>query len=177
MMFSAYRRARKDRRQCQRIRPFQPSTVHNTGEVNTDMHGPGGNQPVSPPIVTPASSMVGWTQFIYALHAFSLLTGIIGAATVVGAFLTGWPSIIAVILNYVKRGDVRGTWLESHFRWQIRTFWFGLLWVSLCILFVIVTLGLGILIAWLPMAVVGLWFIYRIVRGWLALSDRRPMYT
>ena len=52
-------------------------------------------------------------------------------ATVVGAFLTGWPSIIAVILNYVKRGDVRGTWLESHFRWQIRTFWFGLLWVSL----------------------------------------------
>ena len=51
------------------------------------------------------------------------------------------------------------------------------MWVSLCILFVIVTLGLGILIAWLPVAVVGLWFIYRIVRGWLALSDRRPMYT
>ena len=114
------------------------------------MDGPQGTQPVSPPIVTPASSMVGWTQFIYALHAFSLLTGIIGAATVVGAFLTGWPSIIAVILNYVKRGDVRGTWLESHFRWQIRTFWFGLLWVSLCVLFVIVTLGVGILIAWLP---------------------------
>jgi uncharacterized membrane protein len=158
-------------------RPFQPSTAHNTGEVNADMDGPRGNQLVSPPIVAPASSLVGWTQFIYALHAFSLLTGIIGAATVVGAFLTGWPSIIAVILNYVKRGEVRGTWLESHFRWQIRTFWFGLLWVSLCILFVIVTLGVGLLIAWLPMAVVGLWFIYRIVRGWLALSDRRPMYT
>ncbi len=77
-------------------------------------------------------SLVNWTQIIYGLHAFSLLTGIIGAATVVGAFLTGWPSIIAVILNYVKRGDVRGTWLESHFRWQIRTFWFGLLWISLC---------------------------------------------
>jgi uncharacterized membrane protein len=158
-------------------RPFQPSTAHNTGEVNADMDGPARDQRVSPPIVAPASSLVGWTQFIYALHAFSLLTGIIGAATVVGAFLTGWPSIIAVILNYVKRGDVRGTWLESHFRWQIRTFWFGLLWVSLCILFVIVTLGLGLLITWLPMAVVGLWFIYRIVRGWLALSDRRPMYT
>ncbi len=70
--------------------------------------------------------LVTWTQVIYALHAFSLLTGILGAATVVGAFLTGWPSIIAVVLNYVKRSDVQGTWLESHFRWQIRTFWYGL---------------------------------------------------
>ena len=120
---------------------------------------------------------VKWTQIIYALHAFSLLTGILGAATVIGAFLTGWPSIIAVIPNYVKRGEVRGTWLESHFRWQIRTFWFGLLWVSLCVLFIIGTFGIGILIAWLPLAIVSIWFIYRIVRGWLALRDRRPMYA
>ena len=122
-------------------------------------------------------SLVGWTQFIYALHAFSLLTGILGAATVVGAFLTGWPSIIAVILNYVKRGDVRGTWIESHFRWQIRTFWFGLLWIGLCMLFIVLTLGIGILIAWLPILIVSFWFIYRIVRGWLALNARRPMYS
>ena len=121
--------------------------------------------------------LVTWTNVIYALHAFSLLVGIVGVATVFGAFLTGWPSIIAVILNYVKRGDVRGTWLESHFRWQIRTFWFGLLWVSLCVFFVVVTLGIGLLVAWLPLGLVGLWFIYRIVRGWLALSDRRGMYT
>src|SRR6476469_9984032 len=120
--------------------------------------------------------LFNWTQAIYALHAFSLLTGILGAATIVAAFLTGWPSIIAVILNYVKRGDVRGTWLESHFRWQIRTFWFGLLWISLCLLLVVATLGIGIVIAWLPMALVGLWFIYRIVRGWIALSDRRPIH-
>src|SRR5687768_15555194 len=124
----------------------------------------------------PAPSLVTWTHAIYALHAISLVTGIVGAVTVVGAFLTGWPSLIAVILNYVKRSDVRGTWLESHFRWQIRTFWFGLLWVALCVLFVIVTLGAGLLIAWLPLTIVGLWFIYRIVRGWLALLDRRPMY-
>ena len=121
--------------------------------------------------------LFNWTQAIYALHAFSLLTGILGAATVVGAFLTGWPSIIAVILNYVKVGEVRGTWLESHFRWQIRTFWYGLLWVGLCVLFVVLTLGLGILIAWLPLAVVGIWFVYRIVRGWLALGKGRPMYV
>src|SRR5215216_176623 len=89
-------------------------------------------------------SLVTWTNVIYLLHAFSLLTGILGAATVIGAFLIGWPSIIAVILNYVKRDEARGTWLESHFRWQIRTFWFGLLWVSMCMLFTIMTLGLGI---------------------------------
>jgi uncharacterized membrane protein len=117
-----------------------------------------------------------WAQVIYALHAFSLVTGIITTATIVGAFLTGWPSIIAVILNYIKRGDVRGTWLESHFRWQIRTFWYGLLWVVLCIAFIVLTLGIGILIAWLPLMIVGLWFVYRIVRGWLALRDGRPMY-
>ena len=113
---------------------------------------------------------------IYALHAFSLLTGIVGAATVVGAFLTGWPSIIAVILNYIKRGEARGTWLDSHFRWQIRTFWYGLLWISLCVLFIADPGPRH------PGRVAAdragqVWFIYRIVRGWIALRDGRPMYV
>jgi uncharacterized membrane protein len=125
----------------------------------------------------PSSSLVSWTQAIYALHAFSLLTGILGTATVVGAFLTGWPSIIAVIMNYIRRDGARGSWIESHFRWQIRTFWFGLLWISLCLAFILVTLGIGIIIAWLPMALVSVWFIYRIARGWMALRDGRPMYS
>jgi uncharacterized membrane protein len=125
----------------------------------------------------PRHALIVLTHVIYGLHAFSLLTGIVGAATIVGAFLTGWPSLIAVILNYAKRSETRGTWLESHFRWQIRTFWYGLLWVVLCGVFIVLTLGIGMLIAWLPLLVVGLWFIYRIVRGWLALVDRRPMYT
>ena len=125
----------------------------------------------------PRESLIKLTHVIYALHAFSLVTGIVGAATVVGAFLTGWPSMIAVILNYVERSEVRGTWLESHFRWQIRTFWFGLLWVTLCGLFIVATLGIGLLIAWLPLSLVGLWLIYRIVRGWLRLMDHRPMYA
>jgi uncharacterized membrane protein len=128
-------------------------------------------------IAEPRESLIRLTHVIYALHAFSLLTGIIGAATIVGAFLTGWPSIIAVILNYAKRSEVRGTWLESHFRWQIRTFWFGLLWVTLCALFIVATLGIGLLIAWLPLSLVGLWFIYRIARGWLRLMEHRPMYA
>lgn len=121
------------------------------------------------------ASLTTWTQVIYGLHALSLLTGILGAATVIGAFLFGWPSILAVILNYWKRSEVRGSWLESHFQWQIRTFWFGLLWVVLCAVFVIGTFGIGILIAWFPLVIVGFWFIYRIARGWVALNDRREM--
>ena len=127
--------------------------------------------------VEPGESLITWTHAVYGLHALSLITGIIGVATVAGAFLFGWPSIIAVILNYVKRNDARGTWLESHFRWQIRTFWYGLLWVVLCALFVVATLGVGLLIVWVPFGIVGLWFIYRIARGWIQLKDRQPMYV
>jgi uncharacterized membrane protein len=127
--------------------------------------------------VEPGESLITWTHAVYGLHALSLITGIIGVATVAGAFLFGWPSIIAVILNYVKRNEARGTWLESHFRWQIRTFWYGLLWVVLCALFVVATLGVGLLIVWVPFGIVGLWFIYRIARGWIQLKDRQPMYA
>ena len=119
----------------------------------------------------------GVTQLIYGLHALSLLIGITSPATIIGAFLFGWPSIIAVIINYVKRGDVLGTWLETHFRWQIRTFWFGLLWVALCGLFLLLTLGLGVLLVWIPLGFVTIWFIYRVVRGWMALTNGRPMYA
>ena len=125
----------------------------------------------------PADTPVTWAQVVSALHTFSLITGILGTATIVGAFLTGWPLIIAVILNYVKRSQVRGTWLESHFRWQIRTFWFGLLWILLCLAFIAAIFGIGILLAWLPMGLVGLWFVYWVVRGWVALTDRRPLYV
>ena len=92
-------------------------------------------------------------------------------------FVTGVAWIVAIVVDYVKRDDAKGTWLESHFRWQIRTFWFGLLWVTLCMLFVVATLGVGLLIAWLPLGVVGLWFVYRVAHGWLRLIDRRPMYV
>jgi uncharacterized membrane protein len=125
----------------------------------------------------PSGTLYNWTQAIYALHAFSLLMGILGTATIVGAFLIGWPSIIAVILNYVKRGDVRGTWLESHFTWQIRTFWYGAVWVGLCLLFILVTFGIGIIVVWLPLVIVSIWFIYRIARGWLRLGQGQPMYV
>ena len=134
------------------------------------------NTPAYPNVNT-SQSLYDWTQIIYGLHALSLVTGILGAASVVGAFLIGWPSIIAVIMNYIKRSDASGTWLDSHFRWQIRTFWFGLLWAGLCALFVVMTLGLGLIVVWIPLGVLTLWFIYRVARGWLALREHKPMYT
>ena len=129
------------------------------------------------PNVTTSQSLYDWTQIIYALHALSLLTGILGAATVIGAFLIGWPSIIAVIMNYIKRSEARGTWLDSHFRWQIRTFWFGLAWAVVCGIFVVLTLGIGLIVVWIPLGFLTIWFIYRVARGWLALRDKRPMYA
>lgn len=127
----------------------------------------------APAGLVPREGLVTLTHVIYALHAFSVLTGLVTTALIVTAFLTGWPSIIAVILNYVKRSDVRGTWLDSHFSWQIRTFWFALLWVVLgAVLFVTL---IGIPIAYLLWLVTGLWVLYRIIRGWLALSSQRPM--
>jgi uncharacterized membrane protein len=124
----------------------------------------------------PASaSLVTWTQLIYLLHAVSIVSGIVGAATVIGAFLFGWPSIIAVLISYLKRGEARGTWLESHFRWQIRTFWYGLLWATLCLLFVVVTIGIGLIVVWIPVLILAAWVIYRVARGWMAASAGRPM--
>ena len=116
---------------------------------------------------------VAWTYLIYGLHAVSALGGLLSSAFVVTAFISGWPSIIAVILNYVLRADVRGTYLESHFRWQIRTFWFTLVWVLVALLLVFTFVGIpfAIIIAW----VAGLWVLYRIVRGLFRLLNEKPM--
>jgi len=122
----------------------------------------------------PAPSLVTVTHLVYALHALSLVIGITTAATIVGAFVFGLPSIAAVIINYLKRGEARGTFLESHFRWQIRTFWFCFL-CNLIGWFLFITL-IGIPLAIAVFIAAGVWVIYRIVRGWLALRDRRPMY-
>lgn len=114
-----------------------------------------------------------WCHIMYGLHALSAAGGLIGAATIVGSFLFGWPSIVAVIINYVTRGNVSGTWLESHWRWQLRTFWFAAAW-ALAAGFLVLTF-IGIPIAWIIIAVLGIWLLYRVIRGWTALVDRRTM--
>ncbi|HQO29688.1 MAG TPA: hypothetical protein PKY22_09220 [Accumulibacter sp.] len=114
-----------------------------------------------------------WCHVCYALHALAVVIGVIGASSVAGAFVFGIPSLLAVILNYIKRDEVKGTWLESHYRWQIRTFWITLCWlVAYGVLIVTI---IGIPIAWLLIAVLGVWVAYRVIRGWLALSNRQPL--
>ena len=124
-------------------------------------------------------SLVTLTHVIYGLHALSILIGIVSSTFIITAFLFGIPSIVAVILNYVKRGDVRGTWLDSHFRWQIRSFWVALaLIVGTSIVFgplSLILVGIPFLIA--GFALTTLWVIYRVARGWIALRDSRPMPT
>lgn len=118
-------------------------------------------------------SLVQLTHVIYGLHAFAVLIGVTSAATVAGGFVFGLPSLLAVFLNYLKRGDVAGTWLESHFRWQIRTFWITALWLVVYGLLVITIVGIPI--AWILIALLGLWVGYRVVRGWVALAGVRPV--
>jgi uncharacterized membrane protein len=86
------------------------------------------------------------------------------------SFITLITPIIGVIINYVKDEDVRGSWLESHFRWQKATFWYGLLWAVLGVLTTPLLIGYGVL------AVVTIWLIYRIARGWIFLVDGKEMY-
>ncbi len=125
----------------------------------------------------PDPSLVTYTHVIYALHALSVAIGITSPATVVGSFVFGLPSIFAVILNYARQSDVAGTYLASHFRWQIRTFWYALLWMLIAGLVsapLVFLLGAGILTFILAAGIVGLWVCYRVLRGWLALRDGRP---
>ena len=97
------------------------------------------------------------TTVIYALYAASFFVGI--------------TAIVAIIMNYIKREEMAGTFLESHFRWQIRTFWFGMLWIAIGVASLLIVIGWFILIA------NGVWVIYRIVKGWLRLNDNLPMYV
>lgn len=114
-----------------------------------------------------------WAHLMYLLHAISAFSGVLSSATVVGAFVFGWPSIFAVILNYVTRAQVRGRWLDSHWRWQLRTFWFALLWLVVAGLLVLTLIGIPA--AWLVILATGLWVLYRVIRGWLALFDRKRL--
>ncbi len=95
------------------------------------------------------------TMVIYALYAASIIVGIT------------W--LVAIIMNYVKRDDVAGTWLESHFRWQIRTFWYSLLWAVIGFVTTFILIGFVILFADF------VWFVYRIVKGWLRLNENKPI--
>lgn len=144
--------------------------------------------------------LTGYTHAMYALHAFAGFIGITSSATVVGAFVFGLPSIIALLMNYARRDAVRGSWLESHFLWQARTFWSALIMLVLIIVIAVLLsifgfislvstpvtgpagaagAGLGFGGAWLALTagaiITGIWILYRVIRGWLALRDGRAL--
>ncbi len=98
-----------------------------------------------------------WAHVAYALYALA-------------PFVAGPTALIAVIIGYVKRNEAEGTWLASHYRWQIRTFWFGLLWGVIGVLTMIFLVGFVVLIA------DAVWMLYRVIKGWIRLNDGRPMY-
>ena len=99
------------------------------------------------------------TMAVYALQAIGFIVGVT------------W--IVAVIINYVKRDEVRGTWLDSHFAWQLRTFWYTVLWAAVAFLLAITLIGL---IFAVPLAIaLTIWILYRVIRGWMTLGQGRPM--
>jgi uncharacterized membrane protein len=124
-------------------------------------------------VLAPREGLITLTHVLYAMHAVSAVSGMLSPMMIVTAFLTGWPSIIAVIINYVKRSDVRGTWIDSHFGWQIRTFWYAFLWAVIGGLVFATVLGIPVaLVIWFG---TGLWVLYRLIKGWMALSEKRAM--
>ena len=138
------------------------------------MSTPTPNPPASAEVPHVDESLVTYTHIIYALHSLAVLIGVTTFHTIVGSFIGGLPSIVAVIMNYARRSATRGTYLESHFRWQIRTFWYAVLWAVVCGLVALTIIGLVFAVpGFIALAV---WIIYRVVRGWLALKDARPMY-
>jgi len=113
------------------------------------------NMDLTPDSDEKLASLKALTTVIYGLYALSLLFGV--------------TAIVAIVLNYIKREEAQGTWLESHFSWQIGTFWWSVLW------FVVGAATWIILIGWVVWGVAGIWFIYRIAKGWLNLNDNKPM--
>jgi uncharacterized membrane protein len=132
---------------------------------------------IEPSAASAPGALVNIAHLIYGLHALSIFIGLTSVITIVGAFVFGFPSIIAVILNYIYKHGTRGTYLESHFLWQIRTFWFAALWIMVgwVVLVTLFIVLVGIPIAWMIWIVTGLWIVYRVARGWLALNARKPM--
>jgi uncharacterized membrane protein len=129
--------------------------------------------------VDPVPGLVRITHLIYGLHALSVVMGLLsfgfGGAAI--RFVIGLPSIVAVLINYARRAEARSTWLESHFRWQIRTFWYALLWIAITLIISapFVLFLIGIFMAIFGFGVVGVWVIYRVARGWLLLNEHRPV--
>jgi uncharacterized membrane protein len=126
----------------------------------------------APTAVSPTPALV-----VYVLFAFAGVVQLLSSGLAHPLPLMSLIGVVGVIIAHVKRGEAAGTWIESHYRWQIRTFWWSLLW-SMVGWLVLLTLGIiliGIPIAFLIWAIASIWVLYRVIRGYLAFKDSRPI--
>lgn len=126
----------------------------------------------------PTQGTLTVAHIVYGLHTISILIGLLTAGlSIVGAFVFSGPSILAVILNYIFRSDARETYVDSHFSWQIRTFWWALLWIILIFVLSVpfVFIGIGLFGPPVGFLVLGIWVAYRILYGWKRLVARESM--
>ena len=103
----------------------------------------------------PGEEIVQITHVAYGLYALGVLTGIL--------------AIAGLIVAYIKRDDAVGTYLESHYSWLIRTFWWGMLWTVIGLILSIVVIGFAVL------AAAWIWWVYRVIKGWLRLNEKRAI--
>ncbi|HSS70779.1 MAG TPA: hypothetical protein VLQ46_09025 [Casimicrobiaceae bacterium] len=129
------------------------------------------------PVPVPPPSLITATVVVYALFGVAAVVAIASHGFPPIAPLGGIVGLIGIIMAYVKRGDATGTWLASHYRWLIRTFWFSLLWGCIgAIIFVLLAIVvIGIIIGAAIWIATGLWVIYRIIRGYFLFADSKPV--
>jgi uncharacterized membrane protein len=132
--------------------------------------------PASAPTISPQRGLVEYTYLIYALHALTVLSAFLTMRVPVLRFAFCLPSLAAIIMNYLRRHEAQGTWLESHFTWQIRTFWYAWLWtvVTSIVAIPLLLVGVNLWISLMVFVLIVLWVLYRVVRGALALREARP---
>ena len=125
----------------------------------------------------PKRSIITVAKIVYALHALSILIGIAAGGSVIGAFLFSWPAVAAVMLNMFLRSDARGTYVDSHFSWQLRTVFYGFLWTLFVAVlgFILSFIAIGFVLWFIGFAVLGIWVGYRVCWGWYKLVNEQPV--
>jgi uncharacterized membrane protein len=133
--------------------------------------------PLPPPPAAPSASLISTTLVVYALFGVAAVVGLVSSGFPLIAPLCGIVGIIAIILAYVKRGEAAGTWLASHYRWLIRTFWFSLLWgvIGALIFALLAIILIGLVIGYLIWVATTIWVLYRLIRGYVLFKDSQPV--
>src|SRR5262245_48159109 len=131
----------------------------------------------SDPAGTTGNPPVNGALLAYALFGVGAVAGLLSSGFPVIAPLTGILGIVGLIVAYVNREEAQGTWVASHLRWLIRTFWYSLLWavIGWVVLLILGWILIGIPIAILIWGIAAIWVIYRVIRGYLLFSKSQPI--